>query len=1273
MLKQKIVGAAVSLLLLVAGNAFAAQTEILTYAAPGDTTTVSINRDILQLPDGSLATVTLPTGAKAVVEVKRIRIRQTTSSFLGKITTSGQTGSIALTFDASSVYGRITAAPDAWEVKDNGDGTVTLIDESTRPRLTPGGSDVVPTDPREIEPPTPQVLGEYGGPSGASSSATPEIDVLMLYSQDFEDEYPEPATKLQALLDVVNTAFLNTGIDAELVLAGAEKIAQPVGETTYDVLSAMKDNTGLYADLDLMRAEYSADLVTMVRGPHPGSSIDPYCGWGSIPYYNTAGELTSSSAVFSAMWNGGSCGDSTFAHEIGHNFGGGHDHNTTCTGLDAWSCGYVVSSSFKTYMAYGFESGAGVFSDPSITTCGPGGAFDCGVDHLDPVEPADNARTFRNTSSVIANYAPGTVTIWHPYEDAVVSRGVEHKMFFSREMHVGEELDIDLMKDGAVVTSLGTHTNTSTAYGGTVCTSSACEYRDGWYSGDYIGALCTGEVDCEAIYAKRIFYTIPLSVDEGDGYSIRVTNAGNPTDYVWYSKEFTVAGPGIVVSPDTGLSVSEDGSTQVVTVRLASPPMETVSFSVASSDTSEMTVSASLMTFTSSNWDTTRNLTLTGVDDGDEDGDQSVSVIFGNATGGGGRVYINQSLPPLSVTVLDNDASSSVDSDDDGVVDSADAFPDDPFEWNDTDNDGVGDNADAFPNDASESNDADSDGVGDNADAFPDDASESADTDNDGVGDNADRFPTDASESVDTDNDGVGDNADAFPTDASETADTDNDGVGDNADAFPTDAGETADTDNDGVGDNADAFPTDASETADTDNDGVGNNADAFPNDASETADADNDGTGDNADAFPSDASEFADSDNDGVGDNADAFPNDGTETEDSDNDGVGNNADVFPNNPAESADTDNDGVGDNADAFPTNAAEHTDSDNDGIGDNADAFPQDANESADSDNDGIPDGIDPDVTEVISTRDSDFGGIPDYWEYQYGLDPLSNTDDTSDADNDGISLIDEYRWGGDPTVADADSDNDGIRDIVDSDPASSLDSGIAQWLTPDIANNELVGYRTTTGGDHYSVARYGFFSNSGNEDLLLFARGWDAQTNTEISVSINGVKIGYLRRGENRSQGKKSRFLIPRNLMVAGRNIIDIRRDVPGKRWGVSTITVKSITQSTIPLRIGEKEKGQYGHKYGNGTHKAFARFSIVPPRANMTLVIRGYDIDTANEAAVYVNDAFRGYLPTSANNALGGKATFALTLNPNETNFIEVRQMMRLNQKWGVTSVVIK
>ncbi len=195
----------------------------------------------------------------------------------------------------------------------------------------------------------------------------------------------------------------------------------------------------------------------------------------------------------------------------------------------------------------------------------------------------------------------------------------------------------------------------------------------------------------------------------------------------------------------------------------------------------------------------------------------------------------------------------TLDSDNDGVPDTEDKFPNDSSESKDSDLDGIGDNADA---------DDDNDSVLDAVDAFPLDPTESVDSDADGIGNNAD---------VDDDNDSVPDINDAFPLLASESSDADNDGIGDNADQ---------DDDNDSTPDSVDAFPFDPSEAVDTDRDGIGNNADD---------DDDNDVVPDISDAFPLDASETSDADKDGIGDNADP---------DDDNDGVVDDIDAFPLDP---------------------------------------------------------------------------------------------------------------------------------------------------------------------------------------------------------------------------------------------------------------------------------------------------------------------------------------------------------------------------------------
>ena len=242
----------------------------------------------------------------------------------------------------------------------------------------------------------------------------------------------------------------------------------------------------------------------------------------------------------------------------------------------------------------------------------------------------------------------------------------------------------------------------------------------------------------------------------------------------------------------------------------------------------------------------------------------------------------------------------------------------------DDDNDGVINSEDAFPWDATETVDTDSDGIGNMADE---------DDDNDGLIDSDEDLLGTSSLSEDSDSDGVNDGQDLFPTDATESKDTDGDGVGNNADA---------DDDNDGVSDTSDDFPLDASESKDTDGDGLGNNADA---------DDDNDGLLDQDDPEPT-TPNVTDTDDDGLLDVVD---------DDDDNDGILDAEDGFPLiSLGGRTDTDGDGYPDECDpsCVSEGLVSDTDDDNDGYLDNDDAFPLDANEARDLDGNGIGDNED---------------------------------------------------------------------------------------------------------------------------------------------------------------------------------------------------------------------------------------------------------------------------------------------------------------------------
>jgi hypothetical protein len=111
---------------------------------------------------------------------------------------------------------------------------------------------------------------------------------------------------------------------------------------------------------------------------------------------------------------------------------------------------------------------------------------------------------------------------------------------------------------------------------------------------------------------------------------------------------------GVTIAPLEGLTTSEDADSDEFTVVLDAPPTTDVLVSVESSDTSEGTVSTSLLVFTPENWDVPRTVVVTGVDDDLLDGDVAYEILLGPAVSDDAR-YDGMSLPSVSVVNLDND------------------------------------------------------------------------------------------------------------------------------------------------------------------------------------------------------------------------------------------------------------------------------------------------------------------------------------------------------------------------------------------------------------------------------------------------------------------------------------------------------------------------------------------------------------------------------------------------------------------------------------------
>ena len=143
-----------------------------------------------------------------------------------------------------------------------------------------------------------------------------------------------------------------------------------------------------------------------------------------------------------------------------------------------------------------------------------------------------------------------------------------------------------------------------------------------------------------------------------DGYS------GGYTDYVLSYN--TVAPPEVSLSP-TRLTM-ERGSTGTYTVVLTNEPSRNVTVTpTLADDDSDVTVSPSMLTFTSANWNTVQTVTVTAGEEAETTtiGHQVIGLFLGDTPTDGGDVSVNITPPPdplevnLSTTRLTVDRGST--------------------------------------------------------------------------------------------------------------------------------------------------------------------------------------------------------------------------------------------------------------------------------------------------------------------------------------------------------------------------------------------------------------------------------------------------------------------------------------------------------------------------------------------------------------------------------------------------------------------------------------
>ena len=129
-----------------------------------------------------------------------------------------------------------------------------------------------------------------------------------------------------------------------------------------------------------------------------------------------------------------------------------------------------------------------------------------------------------------------------------------------------------------------------------------------------------------------------LVTDGNQGYSV-TSSAASSADATWNgiavgdvavtNEDDEVSS--ITVTPTSGLVTTEGGATDTFTIVLTSEPTADVEIGLSSSDSAEGSVSPTSVTFTNGNWNVAQTVTVTGVDDDVDDGDQTWNAVTADA------------------------------------------------------------------------------------------------------------------------------------------------------------------------------------------------------------------------------------------------------------------------------------------------------------------------------------------------------------------------------------------------------------------------------------------------------------------------------------------------------------------------------------------------------------------------------------------------------------------------------------------------------------------
>ena len=297
-----------------------------------------------------------------------------------------KTGTATLTISEGEIIGRISVGRDVYTITplENGYHAITRVDQSKLP----------PEHPSSYLPATGvlapiSLLPSASSPMGDAPSNL--VHVAVAISKSVADTLVvSPARYASSLVDTVNSAFENSGVDGRLAFSGARVFDYSEVSFDTDIEKFIKHEAAPFSEIAIWRKQAHAEVLVVI------TSLRDYCGLAGaiLANFDTAVALVSGDCALSNL---------SFAHEVGHLFGARHNPEEDSSALPfAWGHGRLFSE-YRTIMAY---PGASCASPcPRIPWYGGPEVIYQGAP-LGNATLYNEARVIRDTFSQIAHLVP---------------------------------------------------------------------------------------------------------------------------------------------------------------------------------------------------------------------------------------------------------------------------------------------------------------------------------------------------------------------------------------------------------------------------------------------------------------------------------------------------------------------------------------------------------------------------------------------------------------------------------------------------------------------------------------------------------------------------------------------------------------------------------------------------------------------------------------------------------------------------------------------------